>query len=96
VSRARNRRVPLLAQAEVAPLDVDGIRTLAVGTALWLVAFVALLPFAARLRADGREWWLATCLTGVGLGLLGLAYCVWRRSRERRSAQESSDDATSG
>jgi hypothetical protein len=92
VSRARKRRLPLLAQAEVEPLDVDGVRALAVGTVLWLVAFLILLPFAEHLREDGREWWLATCLTGVGLGLIGLGYCVWRRSRRPSNAQESSDD----
>ena len=31
--------------ADVEPLDVDGVRTVEVGVALWLVAFLALLPF---------------------------------------------------
>ena len=31
--------------APVEPLDVDGVRTLAVGTALWGLAFLMLLPF---------------------------------------------------
>lgn len=98
MSRAREGRPSLLVQAEVEPLDVDGVRALAVGTALWLVAFVALLPFADQLRANSAAWWLATCLTGVGLGLIGLGYCVWRRSREGRSSsdQDSSDDSVSG
>jgi hypothetical protein len=69
--------------ADLAPLDVDGIRTVEVGVALWLVAFVALLPFYGRLQDTGRLWWLWTCLAGVGLGLLGLEYC-----RRRRKARE--------
>lgn len=36
--------------ADVDPLDVDGVRTIAVGAALWLVAFVLLLPFYGSLE----------------------------------------------
>lgn len=67
---------------EIAPLDVDGVRTVEVGTLLWLVAFLALLPFYSRLRDDGHLWWLWTCLAGFGLGALGIEYC---RRRARRS-----------
>lgn len=67
--------------ADVEPLDVDGVRTVAVGTALWGIAFVALLPFAARLQDDGRLWWLWTCLTGFGLGLFGVEFCRRRRAQ---------------
>ena len=70
--------------ADVEPLDVDGVRTVEVGTALWLVAFVALLPFYGSLKDDGRLWWLWTCLAGFGLGAFGVEYC--RRRREARTA----------
>lgn len=70
--------------ADVEPLDVDGVRTLEVGTALWLVAFVALLPFYGSLSDDGRLWWLWTCLAGFGLGLFGLEYCRRRRAGQSR------------
>jgi len=70
--------------ADVEPLDVDGVRTVEVGTALWLVAFVALLPFYGRLQDADRGWWLWTCLAGFGLGLFGLEYC--RRRRKARAA----------
>jgi hypothetical protein len=69
--------------ARVEPLDVDGVRTVQVGTAVFFVAFLALLPFYGRLQDDGRTWWLWMCLAGVGLGLLGLEYC--RRRRALRS-----------
>ncbi|QWF24878.1 DUF2530 domain-containing protein [Nocardioides sp. LMS-CY] len=68
--------------ADVEPMDVDGVRTVEVGSALWLVAFVALLPFYGRLEESGRLWWLWTCMAGLGLGLIGLEYC--RRRRKRR------------
>ena len=65
--------------AKVEPLDVTGVRTVAIGAILWLVAFVALLPFYSTLQDHGRGWWLWTCLAGCGLGLLGLEYCRRRR-----------------
>ena len=70
--------------ADVEPLDVDGVRTVQVGTAAFLIAFVALLPFYGRLQDDGHLWWLWTCLTGFGLGLFGLEYC--RRRKVARAA----------
>lgn len=74
--------------ADVAPLDVDGVRTVEVGTAAWLVAFVALLPFYGRLEDSGNQWWLWTCLAGFGLGLLGLEFC--RRRRRARAEDAAS------
>jgi len=65
--------------AEVEPLDVDGVRTMQVGSALWLLAFLVLLPFAGRLRDADRGWWLITCLFGLALGLIGWEYCRRRR-----------------
>ncbi len=69
--------------ADVDPLDVDGVRTLEVGTALWFAAFVALLPFYGKLQESGNLWWLWTCMAGAGLGLFGLEYC--RRRRQART-----------
>ena len=36
--------------ADVEPLDVDGVRTVEVGVALWLLAFLALLRSTAASR----------------------------------------------
>jgi hypothetical protein len=69
--------------ADVDPLDVDGVRTVAVGSGLWLLGFVMLLPFAGRLAEADRLWWLWTCLAGFGLGVIGWDYC--RRRRNRRA-----------
>ena len=71
--------------ADVEPLDVDGVRTIEVGTLAWLIGFVALLPFYGRLEDDGHTWWLWTCLAGFGLGLFGLEYCRRRGTRARSS-----------
>ncbi|WP_224766167.1 DUF2530 domain-containing protein [Nocardioides campestrisoli] len=77
--------------ADVEPLDVDGVRTVEVGTVLWFVGFVALLPFYSPLAEAGRLWWLWTCTAGLGLGLLGLEYC-----RRRRNARAEADDPAPG
>lgn len=69
--------------ADVDPLDVDGVRTVAVGTALWGVAFVMLLPFYGRLQDSGHLWWLWTCAAGFGLGIIGWDYCRRRRNAKR-------------
>jgi hypothetical protein len=69
--------------ADVEPLDVDGVRTVAVGTALWALAFVLLLPFYDRLEESGRVWWLWTCVAGFGLGIIGWDYCRRRRRRSQ-------------
>ena len=71
--------------AEVAPLDVDGVRTLEVGTGLWLLGFLAMLPFYGRLAETDNVWWLWTCLAGFGLGLFGLEFCRRRRSARERA-----------
>ena len=77
--------------ADVEPLDVDGVRTVQVGTALFFLGFVALLPFYGRLQDDGRTWWLWMCLSGVGLGLFGIEYC--RRRRVLRERLEADPEA---
>lgn len=74
--------------ADVDPLDVDGVRTLAVGTALWGVAFLMLLPFYGRLQETDTEWWLFTCVAGFGLGLVGWDYCRRRRNARRAAAED--------
>jgi hypothetical protein len=63
---------------EVEPVDVDGVRAVAVGTVLWAVALVVLALVGKR----GEVLWV--CAAGVGLGLLGLPYVLRRRAAYRR------------
>lgn len=69
--------------AQVDPMDVDGVRTMIVGTIVWAVGAIALLPFIGILRSQDHMWWLWTCLAGFGLGLIGLEYCRRRRNALR-------------
>ena len=69
--------------ADVEPLDVSGVRFVAVGAVLFLLAGLALLPFYGWLEEHDREWWLWTCAAGFGLGMFGVDYCR-RRARQLR------------
>ncbi|AYY11550.1 DUF2530 domain-containing protein [Actinobacteria bacterium YIM 96077] len=73
--------------SDVQPLDVDGVRTVAILTVLWAVAFVVLAFNRARLEQAGHGWLLWTCLAGVGAGLLGIEY-----TRKRREAIAEAED----
>ncbi|HST50302.1 DUF2530 domain-containing protein, partial [Jatrophihabitans sp.] len=54
------------------PLTVDGRRVMLVGTALFGLAFLVLLPFWTWLGEHQHRVWLWTALAGTVLGLLGL------------------------
>lgn len=69
-------------------MDLDGVLTMTVGTVLWAVATIALIPFWGTLQGDGRQWWLWSALAGFGLGLIGIEYC--RRRRRLMSAERQS------
>ena len=58
-------------------------------TAAWFVAFVVLLFFTDELRANDSMMWLWTCLSGGGLGLIGLSIYAWQRSAARRGTRAS-------
>jgi hypothetical protein len=78
--------------ADVELLDVDGVRSVVVGSGLWLLGFLGLLPFYGRLDESGHVWWLWTCLAGFGLGLCGLEYCR-RRQAARLAPPEDLTEA---
>ncbi len=77
----------------MAAVDVDGIRVVTVGTALFAAAAVVTGVMHDELAAQGRGWWFAVCLSGSGLGLVGLLYC-WNRVRQRRATLSPSGPGT--
>jgi uncharacterized membrane protein YfcA len=62
----------------------DAVVPVTVGTVLWAIALVASLAFRSRLKADGTDWWIWVCATGVVLGLLGSWWVRRRRAAYRR------------
>jgi O-antigen/teichoic acid export membrane protein len=73
-------------QRRVAPLDVDAVRTVSIGTVLWVAALVVTLIFHGRLDDSGHAWWTWTCVAGVALGLIGIVITTRRRTRLARRA----------
>ncbi len=77
--------------AAVEPMDVDGVRTMTVGTALWAIATLALLPFWGTLQDSGRTWWLWAAIAGLGLGLMGIEFCKRRRDALLHAAEAAAE-----
>ena len=75
---------------------LDALDTVQVGTGVFLLAFLGLLPFYGRFEQEGRTWLLWMCLTGVGLGLLGMEYCKRRRAVRTERDEQRQDDRASG
>jgi hypothetical protein len=65
----------------IRPVDSDGVAVISAGTGAWLVALIVLVVLHKRLSDDGHLWWIAVAAIGVGLGLLGIGYCVRLRRR---------------
>jgi hypothetical protein len=60
-------------------VQINARRIIMIGTALWFVGFVALLPFYGWLGRHDHRIWLWTCLAGWILGFVG--YAIMRRHR---------------
>jgi len=76
------------------PLEANDVAIVGGGTVLWFVAFVALVPFQSALSDHGHGTWPWICLSGGCLGLIGLWYCLARRSAIRRSRAAEAAAAT--
>jgi hypothetical protein len=86
-----------MVQAPVRALDADGMAVVSTGTVAFAIAAVVCWFTRADLEAIGKLWYLGVSLTGTALGLLGLAFGVYRKLRRRRqlsvTADASDDDA---
>ena len=56
------------------PLQVDTLRVVLAGTALWAVALVVLLVLGDRVD----RLWTWTCVAGIGLALIGVGIMRWQ------------------
>lgn len=65
------------------PVQMNARRIVAVGTAIWFVAFVALLPFYGWLGRHDHRIWLWTCLAGWILGIIGWSIMMRHRTMGR-------------
>lgn len=75
------------------PMQTDEVRVVVVGTVLWALAGLVLLPFWGALEDDGHLWWLGTCLAGFLMGVYGIVHvrrrrAVLERDTARRAAEQ--------
>ena len=83
-SREDHPDAHLIQQADVPPLDVDGVQAATVGTGIFALATVIMAVSYGPLTAAGDGWWLGVGISGFGLGLISLVYTTGRRRRRRR------------
>lgn len=67
-------------------MEIDESLVIAVGSALWFVAWLVMFLFHGKLEDNGNEWYLWTAAAGLGLGLWGWLL-VRKRVEARRAAQ---------
>jgi len=70
---------------ELAPLEVNGITAVTIGTGIWSVATLVMVLLRDQLEASGRGNWIAIGFCGIFLGLLGMRYTKRRVARIERS-----------
>jgi hypothetical protein len=73
-----------MVQAPVRALDADGMAVVSTGTVAFAIAAVVCWFTRADLETIGKLWYLGVSLTGTALGLLGLAFGIYRKLRRRR------------
>ena len=72
---------PSKAKPPPPPLRTDDRRAVLVGLAVWAVLLVVALV-VPEVRSSGGGRWLGSCVAGLALGLVGLAF-LHRRDRRR-------------
>ncbi|MEU0838241.1 DUF2530 domain-containing protein [Streptomyces sp. NPDC005962] len=74
-----------------APLEGNVVATIIGGTIVWFVLFLVQLPFYGWYADHGHLWLLWTCLTGSGLGLIGIWYVRARDAAIRRTSENGAN-----
>lgn len=77
-------------------MEVDLSRVVLIGTVLYAITAVILLPMQSSLTHDGHGRWPWIAVSGVGLGLLGLVYLKRRDKAIARDAAAKAAGVSSG
>lgn len=64
-------------------VQINARRIVALGTTIWFVAIVVLLPFYGWLGRHGHRIWLWTSIAGFLLGFLGYSIMAKHRRQGR-------------
>lgn len=79
-SRLYGSLVPTSPKQAPPPLEVDTLRVVLVGTALWAVALIVLLLLGDRVD----PLWKWTCVAGIALAGVGVGIMSWQGQLRRR------------
>ena len=80
---------------ELKPIEVDLSRIVLLGTVLYALAALVMLPLQTSLTHEGHGRWPWTAVSGVALGLLGLYYVKRRDRAIARDRARASTEAVS-
>jgi hypothetical protein len=83
MSKPRSPRRP-----DHAPLEVNEVGLIAIGTVAWVVALIVMLPFHSSLSAHGHGDWPWIAVAAIGGGFFGM----WFTYRHRRARRRPSPD----
>jgi hypothetical protein len=75
------------------PMEVDDVLIVSIGTGLFALAFLVMLPLHSSLQSGGHGRWPWIALAGAVLGLFGIWYCHRRAVRINRSPRRKPDEA---
>jgi hypothetical protein len=75
--------VPTPTRKAPPPLQVDTLRVVLAGTALWAVALVVLLVLGDRVD----RMWTWTCVAGIGLAAIGIGIMRWQGQLGQRTSK---------
>lgn len=73
-------------------LDPDGVTVVTAGTIGFAIGTGLCWWGYAQLAAAGKGWYLGVAITGTAIGLLGLAFSLFRARRRRRTEVETPDE----
>jgi hypothetical protein len=72
------------------PLEANDRQVTIVGTVVWAVALVVVLALREQIPASD-QWWIWTCVAGVGMGLFALWYVPYFKRARARKAQRRAE-----
>lgn len=78
------------------PVQTDDRLAILTGLLLWIVALGAILLVNGLTDFEIPSHWFWTCVSGIGLGLIGLVYIARRHTKQkhlRELAQAQTDQA---
>lgn len=73
-----------MVQAPVRALDPDGFAVVSGGTIGFAIGALVCWWLYPELAATGKLWYLGVAISGTVLGILGLAFGLFRKARRRR------------